>query len=93
MPEQIYVENIKCGGCANSIQKGLLKLEGVETVEVVVEQGQVNIEGNVSRDVIIQSLLLMGYPEKGSVEGLSSLKAKATSFVSCAVGRMDKTPS
>jgi len=93
MLEQIYVENIKCGGCANSIQKGLLKLDGVEAVEVIVEQGQVNIEGDVARDTIVQSLLSMGYPEKGSVEGLNSLKAKATSFVSCAVGRMDKTPS
>lgn len=93
MSEQIYVENIKCGGCANSIQKGLLKLEGVEAVEVIVEQGQVNIEGDAVRDTVVQSLLSMGYPEKGSVEGLNSLKAKATSFVSCAVGRIDKASS
>ncbi|MCV6637678.1 heavy metal-associated domain-containing protein [Candidatus Albibeggiatoa sp. nov. NOAA] len=90
MSEQIQVENIKCGGCANSIQKGLLKIEGVDAVEVDIEQGAVSIDGSADRDTLIQSLLSMGYPEKGSVEGLSSLKAKATSFVSCAVGRIDK---
>lgn len=90
MSEQISVENIKCGGCANSIQKGLLKIEGVDSVNVDIEQGVVNIEGHAQRDALVQSLLSMGYPEKGSVEGLHSLKAKATSFVSCAVGRIDK---
>ncbi len=90
MLEQIVVENIKCGGCANSIQKGLLKITGVETVDVNIEQGLVTVEGAADRDKLINSLLLMGYPEKGSVEGLSSLKAKATSFVSCAVGKIDK---
>ncbi|WP_353571750.1 heavy metal-associated domain-containing protein [Candidatus Albibeggiatoa sp. nov. BB20] len=90
MSEQINVENIKCGGCANSIQKGLLKIDGVEAVEVDIEQGAVNIEGSADREALIKSLLSMGYPEKGSVEGLHALKAKATSFVSCAVGRIDK---
>ncbi|MEK7990086.1 MAG: heavy metal-associated domain-containing protein [Thiotrichaceae bacterium] len=90
MSQQINVENIKCGGCANSIQKGLLKIAGVEAVEVDIEQGAVSIEGSANHDELVKSLLSMGYPEKGSVEGLSSLKAKATSFVSCAVGRMDK---
>jgi len=90
MSQQISVENIKCAGCANSIQKGLLKIAGVEAVEVDIEQGAVSIEGSANHDELVKSLLSMGYPEKGSVEGLSSLKAKATSFVSCAVGRMDK---
>jgi copper chaperone len=32
----------------------------------------------------------MGYPETGSVEGLKAVKAKASSFVSCVVGRMSQ---
>jgi len=35
-------------------------------------------------------LLDLGYPEIDSVEGFDSAKAKAKSFVSCAIGKMDK---
>jgi copper chaperone len=91
MSQQITVENIKCGGCANSIQKGLLKIEGVEAVDINIEQGIVDIEGTIPRDKLVNALQSMGYPEIGSVEGLHSLKAKATSYVSCAIGRMDKS--
>lgn len=85
------VENIKCGGCANSIEHKLVDIEGVEGVSVNVEAGQVEVQAEESdalREQVLQSLLSMGYPEKGSVEGINSVKAKATSFVSCAVGRM-----
>lgn len=34
MELQITVENIKCGGCMNSIQTALLKLELVEKVVI-----------------------------------------------------------
>jgi hypothetical protein len=30
----------------------------------------------------------MGYPEKGTVAGLDSLKGKAKSVVSCAIGKV-----
>ncbi|MBN2865179.1 MAG: heavy-metal-associated domain-containing protein [Thiotrichales bacterium] len=94
MSIQVSVENIKCGGCANSIRKQLQTLEGVESVDVDVEQGQVTIELAESVDAegfcseVRAQLLKMGYPETGSVEGLKAAGAKAKSFVSCAVGRM-----
>ena len=69
------VENIKCGGCANSISQKLLTIERVERVAPF-------------RAMILEALARMGYPEKGSVEGLGSVKAKATSYVSCAVGKL-----
>lgn len=94
MSIQVSVENIKCGGCANSIRKQLLALKGVESVEVDVEQGHVSVELAETVDAesfctkVQAQLLKMGYPETGSVEGLKSAGAKAKSFVSCAVGRM-----
>jgi len=90
----VSVENIKCGGCANSIRKQLSEVESVVEVDVDTEQGQISIQtsGAVSdqtlRLKLLQMLLKMGYPETGSVEGLQSVGAKAKSFVSCAVGRM-----
>lgn len=86
----ISVENIKCGGCANSIRKQLLEEAGVTEVAVDVEQGSVSIEGDESNRAHIALVLAkMGYPEAGSVEGMKAAAAVAKSFVSCAVGRLD----
>jgi copper chaperone len=89
MSLSIQVENIKCGGCANSIKKGLMDEAGVSTVEIDVENGMVSIDGeNLDRDAIASHLLKMGYPERGSVEGMKAATAKAKSFVSCAIGKV-----
>jgi len=86
----IAVENIKCGGCASSIRKGLLENPQVSSVEVDVETGQVQIEGEESaRGEIVARLARLGYPEVGSVEGMQAAAAKAKSFVSCAIGRIE----
>lgn len=87
----IVVDNIKCGGCANSIRAGLLKIPGVLSVEVDLGGESVLIAAD--RDVrgqALDRLRSMGYPEKGSAEGMQAMVAKARSFVSCAVGRLDK---
>lgn len=89
MSLSIQVENIKCGGCANSIKKGLMDEAGVSTVAIDVENGMVSIDGkNLDRDAIAAHLLKMGYPESGSVEGMKAATAKAKSFVSCAIGKV-----
>jgi copper chaperone len=88
----LRVENIKCGGCANTIRKRLMEIDGVSAVGVNVEEGMVEVEAIESlRQQLADTLAASGYPESGSVEGLSSVKAKAVSFVSCAVGRLDKS--
>jgi len=86
----IEVENIKCGGCANSITNKLKEDRRIHNVVVDIENGLVTLEANNEepRTDAITRLLKMGYPETGSVEGLKAVKAKASSFVSCAVGRM-----
>ena len=37
MSLSIQVENIKCGGCANSIKKGLMDEASVSTVEIDID--------------------------------------------------------
>lgn len=89
MAFSIEVENIKCGGCANTIRKRLMALPGVGDVQVMVEEGRVEVAADDSlRASVVETLLHAGYPEAGSAQGMASLKAKATSFVSCAIGRM-----
>lgn len=89
MAFSIQVDNIKCGGCANTIRKRVGQVPGVNGVSVDIEQGIVQVDGDETlRPAVAESLLHAGYPETGSATGMSSLKAKATSFVSCAIGRV-----
>ena len=90
MSYTIAVENIKCGGCANTIRTKLLSQALVQAVDVDIQHGQVRVEGDPeTRDKVTMALARMGYPEKGSVEGMRAAAAKAKSFVSCAIGRID----
>ena len=90
MQYQISVENIKCGGCANTITTKLNASDVVEASQVDVENGIVTITGDEhQRSTVTDLLLKLGYPETGTAEGLKAAKAKAKSFVSCAVGKMN----
>ncbi len=85
MKQQITVENIKCGGCMNSIQTALLKLDKVEKVTIDKETETITIWGDAEKEILISKLNDLGYPEKGD----NSLLKKAKSYVSCAKGRMN----
>jgi copper chaperone len=90
MSYTVAVENIKCGGCANSIRKRLIEDKLADAVDVDVATGSVAIDGEPGRrDEVIATLTRIGYPEVGSVEGMKAAAAKAKSVVSCAIGRID----
>ena len=90
MSYELKVENIKCGGCANTITTRLSALDSVESCEVDIENGVIMVNGDEADKATVLALLLkLGYPETGSAEGLKAAKARAKSFVSCAVGRMN----
>ncbi|RKS03471.1 heavy-metal-associated domain-containing protein [Flavobacterium sp. 102] len=84
MEQQFEVENIKCGGCMNSIKTALLKIDGAENVIIDKDTDIIFLFGNVDRAIIIDKLNDLGYPEKGN----NTLVRKAKSYVNCAIGRM-----
>jgi copper chaperone len=85
----IQIENLKCGGCSNTIVKGLSAIDGVTDVTVHTDTNQVSLSASDTlRPVVLEKLQAMGYPELGSVSGLASGIATAKSFVSCAIGRV-----
>ena len=91
MAYDIKVENIKCGGCANTITTRLNKIETVDSCKVDVEKGVITIHSDEpNRAEVTQLLFKLGYPESGTAEGLKAATAKAKSFVSCAVGKFNK---
>jgi copper chaperone CopZ len=83
----LEILNLKCGGCANSIKKGLLTISGVTDVNVDLETSKVtvNTQDNAVITEVKNKLASMGYPEVGDA---NTIIHKAKSFVSCATGRM-----
>jgi copper chaperone len=92
MEYNFQVENIRCGGCANTITKKLREINGVNDVYVNVEDKQVIVTTESATDdevhqILSEKLFKLGYPEVGTI-GSNNLKAKATSVVSCAIGKV-----
>lgn len=86
------VENIRCGGCANTITKKLKQTNGVTDVHVNVEEKQVIVTTNTGNNTNIRQALgellaKLGYPELGTI-GSDRLITKAVSVVSCAIGKV-----
>jgi len=83
----LEILNLKCGGCANSIKKGILAIDGITEVSVDLQTSKVTIDSEADAVLInVKSKLAsMGYPEVGDA---NTIIHKAKSFVSCATGRM-----
>ena len=87
MKAEIHIENLKCGGCAATIKKGILGLKGINEVNVDVDKSIVSIASEKENlEEIKIKLSKLGYPEVGDK---NTVLHKAKSFVSCAVGRTD----
>ena len=90
METVLAVENISCGGCVNTITHKLLSDERIKEVKVDIEAQTITVSSDEDVTESAQTLLFsLGYPLRGSVQGLESLKEKARSVVSCAIGRID----
>ena len=86
MKTTLRIQNLKCGGCANTIITKLSELKGVHDVTVEQEDETVSFIYDEKDHLIDAAELLakLGYP----VEGYSNtLARKAKSYLSCAIGR------
>jgi copper chaperone CopZ len=85
--EEIIIANLKCNGCASTIKKELMLLEGISNVAVDVEKNAVNVTyENIDRSNITQKLYSLGYPEATEKNGLL-LQLK--SYGSCMIGKVN----
>jgi len=84
--EKIVIDNLKCGGCANSIKKALNQIVGVLSVDVNENTNTVFIdhEGQIPKGVFLEKLAKLGYPAAGTTTRFQTAK----SYVSCAIGRL-----
>ncbi len=83
----IEILNLKCGGCANTIKKGIIEIEGVNEILINLNTSEVTIDTTDESVIklVKEKLSSMGYPEVGDA---NTILHKAKSFVSCATGRM-----
>lgn len=87
MESLLYIENLKCGGCAATITKELSAIAQVEEITVDVEKSLVTVQSTEEAvGVVKEKLAKLGYPEVGDK---NTLLHKAKSFVSCATGRIN----
>ena len=87
METTIHIQNLKCGGCANTITKGISSIEAIQNVLVNVDESTVTFsyETEAQLNEVKNKLKSLGYPEDGEA---NTLGAKAKSYVSCAIGKM-----
>jgi len=85
--EEIIIANLKCNGCATTIKRELLEINGVKTVAVDIDKDAIDLtyDDNVERSTIISKLLSLGYPEATEKNGLL-LQLK--SYTSCMIGKV-----
>lgn len=89
MKTTISVQNLKCGGCANTITSKLANVENISNLQVDVDDSKVSFNYLDEEDVLVvkEKLKQLGYP---SIEDNNSFTSKTKSFVSCATGKMAK---
>ncbi|WP_292949225.1 heavy-metal-associated domain-containing protein [Olleya sp. UBA1516] len=89
MNTSITVQNLKCGGCANTISTKLAELENISEITIDVDNSIVAFNHNNQTEAIAvkERLKTLGYP---SIDDDNNLVSKAKSFVSCATGKLSK---
>jgi copper chaperone CopZ len=89
MHTSIIVQNLKCGGCANTITNKISEIENISDIHIDIDESRVSFNFIKDSDALAvkDKLKTLGYP---SIVDDNSLVSKAKSFVSCATGKISK---
>ena len=91
--KRIYeVKNVKCVGCASTLKKSLLEDFGEVEVDLEVEPRKITLTIEEDQEEALKlKLRSLGYPLiDDALTTFQTVGTTAKSFVSCAIGRMDK---
>ena len=88
MKTTVQIQNLKCNGCASTINNKLTGIKNIDEVSIDVETGSVSFEydSEETLETVKKELHKIGYPLVGED---NSLPTKAKSYVSCAIGKMN----
>lgn len=86
MNTSVIVQNLKCGGCANTITNKLSEIKNISEIKVDIEESKISFNYINEEDAFLvkDKLKSIGYP---SVEEENSMLSKTKSFISCATGK------
>jgi copper chaperone len=89
MKTKLIIQNLKCGGCSNTVTTRLSQVDNISEIQVNNDDNSVafSYKEDSNLEEAIHLLSKLGYPVDGEDNTLSK---KAKSFVSCAIGRMNK---
>ena len=87
MTTTIKIQNLKCGGCANTIIKKVSDIENVTNVKVNVAESTVTFDSLGQNEITLvrHKMAVLGYPADGEN---NSVVSKAKSYFSCASGKI-----
>ena len=89
------VQNVKCGGCANTLTTKLKDKFGEIEVNLAVMPREITLtiaDGDIP--YLRKALKSLGYPMTDETMGfVEDTTAKAKSFVSCATGKLELSQS
>ncbi len=91
MLKTIQVQNVKCGGCANTLTTKLKEDFGAIEVNLDVMPREISLEiADEKMPELEKALKNLGYPVASAKFGfIEDTSMKAKSFVSCAVGKFE----
>ncbi|NEV94994.1 heavy-metal-associated domain-containing protein [Psychroflexus sp. YR1-1] len=89
MRTTVHIQNLKCGGCENTIINRLSEVKNISEAEVNQDDETVSFDYHTKHDFesVKHVLSGIGYPIVGAD---NELKTKAQSYISCAIGRIKK---
>lgn len=92
MQQTFKVLNVKCSGCASTLKRKLHDNFGEVEVNLEVEPREITLDVEDDQlELLGKELKKLGYPlASESMNFVDSSSAKAKSFVSCAVGKMNQ---
>lgn len=88
MKKTFRIQNLKCGGCENTILNALLGINGVQNIAVHTDENSIALtykDEDVYENVRAK-LSKIGYPVVGDK---NTVLKKAASYVSCAIGKVN----
>ena len=91
MKQTFEVENVKCGGCANTLVSSLKEEFGEVLVDLDVHPRKITLDLEDNKEESLKlKLRALGYPlSSDKLSGLQKATTTAKSFVSCAIGKVN----
>jgi copper chaperone len=91
MKQTFQVENVKCGGCANTLMTKLKDVFGEVEVNLDVMPREITLEIEDEQVTSLrEALKKLGYPMSDEkLNFIDTNATKAKSFVSCAIGKFE----